>query len=67
MIIISSVFSGIILSENNFPAPAECDDVNAVTFDDGDFSFASVDLSEKDHADGELEIAEIKGNKGTFD
>ena len=63
MIIISSVFSGVIVSENNFPAPAECDDVNAVTFDDGDFSFASVDLSEKDHADGELEIAEIKGNK----
>lgn len=51
------------ISGNNFPAPAECDDPNAVTFDDGDFSFAEIDKSEKDSADGELVIAEIKGNK----
>lgn len=63
MIIIVSVISVLIFLENNFPVPAECDDVNAVTFDDDDFSFASVDLSGKDYADGELVIAEIKGNK----
>lgn len=63
MIIIVSVISGLIFSENNFPTPAECNDINAVTFDDDDFSFASVDLSGTDYADGELVIAEIKGNK----
>lgn len=52
-----------VISGNNFPAPAECDDPNAVTFDDDDFSFAEIDKSRKDSADGELMIVEIKGNK----
>ncbi|MDE5570204.1 MAG: hypothetical protein K2I82_06070 [Ruminococcus sp.] len=55
--------SAFIFSENNFPAPAECDDPNAVTFDDGDLSFAYIDSSGIDPADGELVIADIKGNK----
>lgn len=52
-----------MISGNNFPAPVECNDPNAVTFDDDDFSFAEIDNSEKDSADGELMIVEIKGNK----
>lgn len=63
MMIVTAVISGFIFSENNFPVPAECSDVNAVTFDDGDFSFAYVDLTGIDHADGELVIAQIKGHK----
>ncbi len=63
MTIIVSVIWVIIFSENNFPIPVECSDINAITFNDGDFFFASVDLSGKDYADGELVIAEIKGNK----
>lgn len=63
IIITVSVISALIFSENNFPVPAECGDVNAVTFDDGDFSFAMVDTSGKDSADGELVIADVKGNK----
>lgn len=55
--------SAFIFSENNFPAPVECDDPNAVTFDDGDLSFAYIDSSGIDPADGELVIADIKGNK----
>lgn len=63
MIIITSVISSFIFSENNFPTPVECDDVNAVTFDDGDFFFATADKSGKDSADGELEIVKVKGNR----
>lgn len=55
--------SAFIFSENNFPAPVECNDPNAVTFDDGDLSFAYIDSSGIDPADGELVIADIKGNK----
>lgn len=60
--IVSALFYSIF-SENKLPSPAECDDPNAITFDDGDFLFASIDKTGKDHADGELIIAEIQGNK----
>lgn len=63
MVIIVSVISAFIFLENNFPKPLDCDDINAVTFDDNDFSFVSVDISGIDYADGELVISEIKGNK----
>ncbi len=61
-----SILSAIIYSiflENELPEPAECDDPNAITFDDSDFFFASVDTSGKDHAKGELSVTEIQGNK----
>lgn len=58
-----SAFISLKIAENNFPAPAECDDPNAITFDDEDFSFASIDTTGKDPANGELTITEIKGNK----
>ena len=45
------------------PVPAEADDPNALTFDDGDFSFAIPQTNDKDSAQGTLEIAEIQGNK----
>ncbi|MCM1132571.1 MAG: hypothetical protein NC340_03775 [Ruminococcus flavefaciens] len=63
MTVIVSVISWLVFSANNFPEPAECADPNAVTFDDGDFSFATVDATGIDYADGELVIAEVKGNK----
>lgn len=62
MITAVSAVQNFIFQANNFPAPTECDDPNAVTFDDGDFFFATADMSGVDHADGELAIAEIKGN-----
>lgn len=45
------------------PHPADCNDPNAITFDDGDFSFASVNEDDVDSAKGTLEIAEVEGNK----
>lgn len=60
--ILSSLFYSMF-SENKLPSPAECDDPNAITFDDDDFFFASIDKTGKDHADGELIIVEIQGNK----
>ena len=45
------------------PHPVDCDDPNAITFDDGDFSFASVNEDDVDSAKGTLEIAEVEGNK----
>lgn len=62
-IVIISVISGYIFSENDFPEPAECNDPNAVTFNDSDFSFASILTNDIDSANGKLAIAEIKGNK----
>ncbi|MBO5164350.1 MAG: hypothetical protein J6B75_07905 [Ruminococcus sp.] len=44
------------------PTPAECSDPNAVTFDDGDLSFADVKLDDPDSAQGELEIVSVNGN-----
>lgn len=63
MIITVSAVQNFIFQTNNFPAPANCDDPNAITFDDDDFFFAFTDTSGIDHADGELVIAEVKGNK----
>ena len=45
------------------PAPAEAEDENAVTFDDGDFSFAEIVCDDKEAADGELSVVEVQGNK----
>lgn len=45
------------------PEPTECDDPNAVTFDDGDFSFALAKTTDPDSAVGELSVEEVMGNK----
>ncbi len=45
------------------PPPAECDDPNAVTFDNDDFSFVSVINDDNQSAKGILSITEIEGNK----
>lgn len=45
------------------PSPAECDDPNAITFDDGDFSFAQPKLDDVDSAQGILSVEEVQGNK----
>lgn len=44
------------------PVPAEASDPNTVTFDDGEFFFASANTEDKDSAKGTLEIAEFEGN-----
>lgn len=45
------------------PVPAEAEDENAVTFDDGDFSFAEIICDDDESADGELSVVEVQGNK----
>lgn len=45
------------------PTPVEADDENAVTFDDGDFSFAEVICDDNYAATGELSVVEVQGNK----
>ena len=45
------------------PEPTEADDPNAVTFDDGDFSFAYAKTEDADCAIGELSVVEVMGNK----
>ena len=45
------------------PVPAEATDPNTVSFDDEDFSFASVITDDETSARGELSIAEFQGNK----
>ena len=45
------------------PSPAECDDPNAITFDDGDLSFADTKLDDVDSAQGILSVEEVQGNK----
>lgn len=42
--------------------PAEASDPNAVTFDNGDFSFASVINDDGDSAYGELSVTKVLGN-----
>lgn len=42
--------------------PEESSDPNAVTFDDGDFSFASVINDDGDSAHGELSVTKVLGN-----
>lgn len=42
--------------------PEEASDPNAVTFDDGNFSFASVINDDSDSAHGELSVTEVMGN-----
>ena len=44
------------------PLPVESTDENSVDFDDGDFSFASIEKGD-DSACGELSVEEIQGNK----
>lgn len=44
-------------------ACGEKQDPNAVTFDNGDFSFAVPLLDDKDSAQGELSVVEVQGNK----
>lgn len=45
------------------PVPVEADDVNAITFDDDDFSFAEVIADDDLAAEGELSVVEVQGNK----
>lgn len=45
------------------PAPAEAEDENAVTFDDGDFSFAEIICDDNEASDGVLSVVEVQGNK----
>ncbi|MDO4862798.1 MAG: hypothetical protein Q4A05_01405 [Ruminococcus sp.] len=45
------------------PKPVEASDPNAITFDDGDFSFASPKTTDDDSAQGTLEVVEVQGNK----
>ncbi len=45
------------------PSPVECDDPNAITFDDGDFSFAEPNVYDVDSAQGILSVEEVQGNK----
>ena len=45
------------------PTPAECDDINGITFDDGDFSFAQPTVDDADSAHGTLSIETVEGNK----
>lgn len=45
------------------PEPVEASDPNAVTFDDGDFSFVSVISDDDKAAVGELSVEEVMGNK----
>ncbi|HRU97538.1 MAG TPA: hypothetical protein P5092_08945 [Ruminococcus sp.] len=44
------------------PVPAEASDPNTVTFDDGEFFFAEAKTTDKDSAQGTLEIADFEGN-----
>lgn len=45
------------------PSPVECDDPNAITFDDDDFSFAEPKTDDDDSAQGTLSIETVEGNK----
>lgn len=45
------------------PPPVECDDPNAVTFDNDDFSFVSVINDDSQSANGNLSITDLEGNK----
>ncbi|MDE5946269.1 MAG: hypothetical protein K2G63_03020 [Oscillospiraceae bacterium] len=49
--------------KDKLPVPVEATDVNSVTFDDSDISFASVDDADDDSIKGEISLAEIQGNK----
>ncbi|WP_297961254.1 hypothetical protein [uncultured Ruminococcus sp.] len=49
--------------EKQPPTPVDCDDPNAVTFDDGVFDFASAKSDDPDCASGELSVEELMGNK----
>lgn len=45
------------------PTPVEADDPNAVTFDDGEFSFAAIISDDDAAASGELSVEKLMGNK----
>lgn len=49
--------------ERTQPEPVEASDPNAVTFDDGDFSFVTVISDDEQAAVGELSVEEVMGNK----
>ena len=66
LLILSFLFNASCTSEVgqlSVNIPAEASDPNAVTFDDGDFSFASVINDDGESAFGELDIVEVLGNK----
>lgn len=45
------------------PVPTEASDPNAITFDDDDFGFASVNENDIDSAKGVLSVEAVQGNK----
>lgn len=45
------------------PKPIEASDPNAVTFDDGSFSFVDIISDDKRSARGQLSVEEVQGNK----
>ena len=49
--------------ERTPPTPTEATDPNAVTFDDGDFSFATIISDDAQAAVGTLSVANVMGNK----
>lgn len=67
-LVLAAFFSGCIENSSSSeeelipPTPAECGDPNAITFDDGDFSFADIMVNDPDSAQGELQIVEYDGN-----
>lgn len=56
------LFTSGCSEKNEPPLPVESTDENSVDFDDGDFSFASIEKGD-DSACGELSVEEIQGNK----
>lgn len=61
---VAAAFNGCAenLPEPEPPLPTECSDPNAVTFDDGDLSFAEIKPDDPDSAQGELNIVTVQGN-----
>lgn len=66
IIICITLFLSMIVQtgcKDKLPVPVEATDVNSVTFNDGDISFASVDDTDDDAIKGEVSLTEIQGNK----
>lgn len=57
-----TVSCGIPVEKWSVNIPVQAEDINAVTFDDGNFSFASVINDDDNSAHGELSIENIMGN-----
>ncbi|MDE6036322.1 MAG: hypothetical protein K2G36_10485 [Ruminococcus sp.] len=58
-----TVSCGRIVDKWTVNIPVQADDVNAVTFDSEDISFATVITDDKDSAHGGLSVVDVLGNK----